>query len=85
MCVSIPGQVVQIHGSQAQVQTAGRLAWYTALAAPEIAVNDYVLTHANLILFVISSEEAATIDMALCQLKNGLAQEEDSDDDTPTE
>ncbi len=58
MCTTIPGKVTQVQGAMAEVETNGRTAWFNALAQPDLKVGDYVLTHANLIVSIISEEEA---------------------------
>ena len=58
MCLTIPGRVVQVNGAMAEVELDGRTDWYNALAQPEVKVGDFVLTHANLIVSVISEDEA---------------------------
>ena len=58
MCISLPGYVTQIKGSMALTLCNGRQTWCSALAQPEVKVGDYVLTHANLIIAIISEAEA---------------------------
>ena len=58
MCISLPGYVTQIKGSMALTLCNGRETWCNALAQPEVQVGDYVLTHANLIIAIISETEA---------------------------
>jgi hydrogenase assembly chaperone HypC/HupF len=59
--MSIPGRVTQINGALAEVEQEGRKAWFNALTQPDVQVGDYVLTHANLIVAIISEEEAQRI------------------------
>ncbi len=61
MCMSIPGRVTQLNGALAEVEQEGRKAWFNALTQPDVQVGDYVLTHANLIVSIISEEEAQRI------------------------
>ena len=58
MCISLPGYVTQIKGSMALVECNGRQTWCNALAQPDVHVGEYVLTHANLIIAIISETEA---------------------------
>jgi hydrogenase assembly chaperone HypC/HupF len=58
MCISLPSYVTQIKGSMALTVCNGRQTWCNALAQPEVQVGDYVLTHANLIIAIISEAEA---------------------------
>jgi hydrogenase assembly chaperone HypC/HupF len=59
--MSIPGRVTQLNGALAEVEQEGRTAWFNALTQPDVQVGDYVLTHANLIVAIISEEEAQCI------------------------
>ena len=62
MCISLPGYIVEINGPGALVECNGRRTWCSALAQPDVQVGEYVLTHANLIIAIISETEAqATI------------------------
>lgn len=61
MCMSIPGRVTQVKGAMAEVEQDGRTAWFNALTQPDVKVGDYVLTHANLIVSIVSEEEAQRI------------------------
>ncbi len=76
MCTTIPGRVTQAQGAMAEVETSGRKAWFNALAQPDLKVGDYVLTHANLIVSIISEEEAQRMFEALRELEE-RAREED--------
>jgi hydrogenase assembly chaperone HypC/HupF len=61
MCITLPGRVVQRDGPLALVECDGQQRWCNALVCPEVAVGDYVETHANLILTVISPDDARAI------------------------
>lgn len=61
MCLSIPGQILDVRESRALVQTEGRAVWCNALTQPDVRTGDYVLTHAGLILSIISDAEARRI------------------------
>jgi hydrogenase assembly chaperone HypC/HupF len=58
MCTTIPGRVTRAQGAMAEVESEGRTTWFNALAQPDVKVGDYVLSHANLIVAIISAEEA---------------------------
>jgi hydrogenase maturation factor len=45
-----------------EVDTGGRARWCSAIARPEVRTGDWVLTHADLVLTILTEEEAA--DMA---------------------
>ncbi len=76
MCLTIPGRVVQINGAMAEVELEGRTDWYNALAQPDVKVGDYVLTHANLIVGVISAEEAQRMLQAAREMQELIDQED---------
>jgi hydrogenase assembly chaperone HypC/HupF len=76
MCLTIPGRVTQVQGAMAEVESRGQRDWYNALAQPDVKVGDYVLTHANLIIAVISEAEAQRMEEAAQEMER-LVQEED--------
>lgn len=76
MCMSIPGRVTQINGALAEVEQEGRKAWFNALTQPDVKVGDYVLTHANLIVAIISEEEAQRMLEAAREVQELLDAEE---------
>ncbi len=76
MCTSIPGRVTQVNGAMAEVEQEGRKAWFNALAQPDVQVGDYVLTHANLIVAIISEEEALRMQEAVREVRELLDVEE---------
>jgi hydrogenase expression/formation protein HypC len=75
MCLTIPGQVTQVQGAMAEVETEGQKAWFNALMRPEVKAGDYVLTHANLIVAIISPEEAQQMLEAARELADAAEQE----------
>lgn len=76
MCTTIPGRVTAVNGAMAEVETEGRRTWFNALAQPDVKVGDYVLTHANLIVSIISQEEAQRMFDAIREVEE-RAREED--------
>jgi hydrogenase assembly chaperone HypC/HupF len=72
MCLSTPGRVTQVRDSMAEVKIAGRTGWYNALARPEVQLDDFVLTYANMIVEVISEEEALCIQQTLREMEEAL-------------
>lgn len=77
MCTTIPGRVTQVQGPMAEVETDGRKAWFNALAQPDVKVGDYVLTHANLIVSIISEEEAERMFDAIREMEERTREEEE--------
>lgn len=76
MCLTIPGRVTQVQGAMAEVESRDQRDWYNALAQPDVKIGDYVLTHANLIIAVISEAEAQRMEEAAQEMER-LVQEED--------
>jgi hydrogenase expression/formation protein HypC len=69
MCLSVPGQVLDVQGARALVRTAGRTVWCNALAQPEVRPDDYVLMHAGLIIAIIPPEEAQRVQEAVAAVR----------------
>lgn len=65
MCMSRPGRVLQVREGAAEVDTAGRRAWFNALLVPELRPGCWVLTHTSLVLSEISENEAEEINALL--------------------
>ena len=72
MCLSLPGQVLQVQGAMAQVKTPNRTAWFNALMQPNLKPGDYVLVHANLVIALSSEEEALSIEKAASEIEELL-------------
>lgn len=54
-----------------EVEADGRTRWYSALARPEVGPGDRVLTHANLVLTILTTSEADAVETALAELLDG--------------
>lgn len=79
MCVSIPGRVTQVRGAMAEVEERdGSREWYNALPQPDIKVGDFVLSHANLIIAIISEAEALEMIAAYQEAEARLMEYENS-------
>lgn len=78
MCLTVPGRVTQVQGAMAEVETQGQHAWFNALAQPDVQIGDYVLTHANLIVAIISQAEAQQMLEAARELAEAEAAEQES-------
>lgn len=76
MCLTVPGRVIQVQGAMAEVESHGQRDWYNALAQPDVKVGDYVLTHASLIVAIISQAEAERMEEAAREMER-LIDEED--------
>lgn len=80
MCLSVPGRVTQVQGAMAEVEEEdGSTACCNALPQPDVKVGDYVLTHANLIVAIISETEALEMMQAYREAEERLAAEENGD------
>jgi hydrogenase expression/formation protein HypC len=75
MCISLAGKVIALNGPLAQVEREDLTAWYNALMQPEVHIGDFVLTHANLIVAIISEHEAAEMAEAAREIDAALARE----------
>jgi Zn finger protein HypA/HybF involved in hydrogenase expression/hydrogenase maturation factor len=75
MCLSRPGRVVRHDGTMVEVQTGDQVRWHSALARPEVRTGDWVLTHANLVLTILTPDEAAEMADAVAELIGGRADE----------
>jgi len=60
MCIAVPGRVVSLEGSFAQVDFSGNLVKVN-IGLVEPAVGDYVLVHAGCAIEVMSSDKALEI------------------------
>lgn len=65
MCMSRPGRVVQVREGEAEVEVAGRRAWFNALLVPELHPGAWVLTHTSIVLSEISQSDAEAVDAVL--------------------
>lgn len=68
MCMSVPGRVVTIEDGSAEVERGGRRYQCNALLVPEARPGDWVLTHASLVVSVITEEEAAEIEAVVREI-----------------
>ena len=60
MCVALPGRVEKIEDSIATVNFSGNLV-RAHTGVVEVAVGDYVLVHAGLVIQKLDAEEAANM------------------------
>jgi hydrogenase assembly chaperone HypC/HupF len=68
VCLSMPGRVLRREGPMVEVETGGVTRWHSALACPEVKAGDRVLTHANLVLSILSEPEADEMEAAFAEL-----------------
>lgn len=61
MCVTYPGQVLEIAGDEAVVEVDGRRRRALLMVVPETAVGDWVIVSAGAILRIIDPDEAREI------------------------
>ncbi len=76
MCTTIPGRVTKVDGPLAEVEIEGRTMQCNALSQPDVKVGDYVLVHANLIVSIVSKEEAERMIEASREVQAALDQED---------
>jgi len=67
--------VVRHDGTMVEVDTGGQVRWYSAVARPEVRTGDWVLTHANLVLTILTEDEAAEMADTLAELAGGAGHE----------
>lgn len=60
MCVAMPGKVVRVDGTKAEVNFSGNLVRAEA-GLVKVKPGDYVLVHAGCILQVMSEEEGTSL------------------------
>ena len=65
MCLTIPGRVVDLDGAGAWIRCGDEQYRATTFLVPEIAVGDYVLVQAGMVVERLTPEEAAEIAAAL--------------------
>ncbi len=58
MCIELPGRVTALNAALAEVESEGERRWYNALAQPDVQVGDWVTTHANMIVAILTEHEA---------------------------
>ncbi len=68
MCCSLPGEVVEVRGPAALVQTAGVGRWCNSLLFPELRAGDRVLLHAGLVVQALTAEQADEAELAFAEL-----------------
>jgi hydrogenase assembly chaperone HypC/HupF len=62
VCQTIPGRVIQVQGDQAEIQTDGYTGWFNISTQPDVKKDDYVLTHADVVVSIIGESEAHRIE-----------------------
>jgi hydrogenase maturation factor len=68
----MPGRVLRREGSMVEVETGGVTRWHSTLARPDVKTGDRVLTHANLVLSILSESEADEMEAAFAELSGLL-------------
>lgn len=68
MCLTMPGRVVALNADGARIRCGEEEYRATTLLVPGIAVGDYVLVQAGMILERLTPEEAAVIAEMIDQL-----------------
>ncbi len=58
MCSGIPGKVAAIDGVKAEIIIGDQHRWYNAIMQPDLAIGDYVLVYADLVVQMITEQEA---------------------------
>lgn len=58
MCIAIPGRVVAIDDNQAEIDVLGVRRRAGTIIVPELAVGDYVLMSAGMIVEIMDADDA---------------------------
>jgi hydrogenase expression/formation protein HypC len=66
MCVTYPGQVLEVGDDSALVEIEGRRRRASLLLVPEVAVGDWVIVATGTVLEIVDPEEATEM-LALLQ------------------
>lgn len=61
MCVTYPGQVLEVGDDSALVEIDGRRRRASLLLVPEVAVGDWVIVATGTVLEIVDPEEATEI------------------------
>lgn len=61
MCVTYPGQVLEVGDDRALVEIDGRRRRASLLLVPEVAVGDWVIVATGLVLEIVDPEEATAM------------------------
>lgn len=69
MCVAYPGQVLEVIGEMALVETDHRRRRASLALVPEVVVGDWVIVSAGTVLEIVESTEAMEILALLNQMQ----------------
>jgi hydrogenase expression/formation protein HypC len=58
MCLAVPGKIVSIEDSLAEVDLAGTIWKASLLLVPDARIGDYVLIHAGFAIQVLDEDDA---------------------------
>ena len=58
MCLAVPRRVLEIEDGRVLVDWESGPLWASSAAFPDLAIGEYVLVHAGLVLERVSAEEA---------------------------
>ena len=58
MCLAVPGQIIEVRGTDAKVDFQGSRREVSLVMTPEAAVGDWVLVHAGFAINTIGEAEA---------------------------
>jgi hydrogenase expression/formation protein HypC len=69
MCVTYPGQVLEVGDDSALVEIDGRRRRASLLLVPEVAVGDWVIVATGTVLEIVAAEEATEMLALLHQVQ----------------
>jgi hydrogenase expression/formation protein HypC len=70
MCVTYPGQVLEVGGDSALIEIDGRRRRASLLLVPEVAVGDWVIVATGTVLEIVDPEEATEMLALLHELQS---------------
>ena len=64
MCLAIPAKIIELENEMAKVDVGGVHRMVSTMLVPDIAIGDYVITHAGFALHRVDQEDAqASLDL----------------------
>ncbi len=58
MCLAVPGEIIKINGSKAEVSFSGAVRIADLSLVPDVKIGDYVLVHAGCAIQIVPPDDA---------------------------
>lgn len=75
MCLAVPAKVIELDGEMATVDLGGVHRAVSTLMVPDIALGDYVITHAGFALHKVDEADAQASLQLLREMVDAVAQQ----------